>query len=88
MIHPGLIVPNDIERCMQLAYNAKYSSGCLSRQVGAVVTDSDFAVKAIGWNDAPNKQLECIYRDVQEYCKGSEKNVLVNMNMIIMYSRK
>ena len=48
MIHPGLIVPNDIERCMQLAYNAKYSSGCLSRQVGAVVTDSDFAVKAIG----------------------------------------
>lgn len=73
MIHPGLIVPNDIERCMQLAYNAKYSSGCLSRQVGAVVTDSDFAVKAIGWNDAPNKQLECIYRDVQEYCKGSEK---------------
>ena len=74
MIHPGLVVPSDIERCMQLAYNAKYNSGCLSRQVGAVVTGPDFAVKSVGWNDVPNKQLECIYRDVHGYCKGNQKD--------------
>lgn len=73
MIHPGLVVPSDIERCMQLAYNAKYNSGCLSRQVGAVVTGPDFAIKSVGWNDVPNKQLECIYRDVTGYCKGNQK---------------
>lgn len=74
MIHPGLVVPSNIERCMQLAYNAKYNSGCLSRQVGAVVTGSDFAVKSVGWNDVPNRQLECIYRDVNCYCKGNQKD--------------
>lgn len=74
MIHPGLIVPSEIERCMQLAYNAKYNSGCLSRQVGAVVTGPDFAIKSVGWNDVPNKQLKCIYRDVCGYCKGNQKD--------------
>ena len=73
MIHPGLILPSDVERCMQLAYNAKYNSGCLSRQVGAVVTGSDYAVKSVGWNDVPNKQLECIYRDISGYCKGNQE---------------
>ena len=73
MIHPGLVVPNDVERCMQLAYNLKYNSGCLSRQVGAIVTDSNFSVKSVGWNDVPNKQLECIYRDVHGYCKGNQR---------------
>lgn len=73
MIHPGLILPSDVERCMQLAYNAKYNSGCLSRQVGAVVTGADYAVKSVGWNDVPNKQLECIYREVSGYCKGNQE---------------
>lgn len=73
MIHPGLILPSDVERCMQLAYNAKYNSGCLSRQVGAVVTGPDYAIKSVGWNDVPNKQLECIYRDVNGYCKGNQE---------------
>lgn len=73
MIHPGLVLPSDIERCMQLAYNVKYNSGCLSRQVGAIVTGPDYAVKSVGWNDVPNKQLECIYRDVDGYCKGNQQ---------------
>ncbi|OXS26465.1 MAG: hypothetical protein BI182_15405 [Acetobacterium sp. MES1] len=33
MRHPGLITPTHIERCMQIAYNVKFNSGCLSRQV-------------------------------------------------------
>ena len=74
MIHPGLILPSDIERCMQLAYNAKYNSGCLSRQVGAVVTGADYAIKSVGWNDVPQNQIECIYRDINGYCKGNQED--------------
>lgn len=66
MIHPGLITPTHIERCMQLAYNAKYNSGCLSRLVGAVITDSDFAIKAVGWNDVAKGQIPCNLRDILE----------------------
>ncbi|WP_238900032.1 dCMP deaminase [Clostridium sp. YIM B02500] len=68
MLHPGLITPTHVERCMQLAYNAKYNSGCLSRQVGAVVTDRDFSVKSVGWNDVPMGQIPCNLRDVKSYC--------------------
>lgn len=71
IIHPGLITPSSIERCMQLAYNAKYNSGCLSRQVGAVVTGADFAIKSVGWNEVPEGQLSCSLRDVDGYCKGN-----------------
>lgn len=70
MLHPGLITPTQIERCMQLAFNAKYNSGCLSRQVGAVVTGEDYAVKSVGWNEVPKGQISCNLRDVEEYCIG------------------
>lgn len=73
MIHPGLITPSSLERCMQLAYNAKYNSGCISRQVGAVITGSDFSIKAIGWNDVPKGQLPCNLRDVELYCQGNHE---------------
>lgn len=73
MLHPGLITPSAIERCMQLAYNAKYNSGCLSRQVGAVVTGSDFAIKAVGWNEVPSGQLSCSLRNIDNYCIGNMK---------------
>ncbi|MBV7275552.1 dCMP deaminase [Clostridium sp. PL3] len=68
MLHPGLVTPTHVERCMQLAYNTKYSSGCLSRQVGAVVTGEDFSIKSIGWNDVPKGQIPCNLRDVKSYC--------------------
>lgn len=72
MMHPGLITPTHIERCMQLAFNAKYNSGCLSRQVGAVVTGADFAIKSVGWNDVPKGHVPCNLRDVRAYCRGNE----------------
>lgn len=71
MIHPGLITPSAIERCMQLAYNVKYNSGCLSRQVGAVVTGKDYVVKSVGWNEVPQGHLSCSLRNVDGYCKGN-----------------
>lgn len=67
LIHqPGIITPTGIERCMQVAYNAKFNSGCISRQVGAVVTDETFSVKSIGWNDVAQHQMPCNLRSVQD----------------------
>lgn len=65
MIHPGLVTPTHVERCMQLAFNAKYNSGCLSRQVGAVVTGEDFSIKSVGWNDVPKGHITCNLRDLR-----------------------
>ena len=66
--HPGLVTPTSIERCMQIAYNAKLNSGCLSRQVGAVLTRKDFSIQSVGWNDVPKGQVTCNLRDVHDFC--------------------
>lgn len=71
LIHqPGIITPSGIERCMQVAYNAKLNSGCISRQVGAVVTDANFSIKSIGWNDVAEHQLPCNLRSVKDLISG------------------
>lgn len=72
MLHPGLVTPTNVEWCMQLAYNVKYNSGCLSRQVGAVVTGEDFTVKSVGWNDVPKGQIACNLRDIKCYCLNKD----------------
>ena len=72
ILQPGLIAPTHLERCMQLAFNAKYNSGCLSRQVGAVVTGEDFSVRAVGWNDVPKGQVPCNLRCVEDYCRNKD----------------
>ncbi len=74
MLHPGLVTPTHLERCMQLAYNAKYNSGCLSRQVGAVVTREDFSIQSIGWNDVPKGQVSCNLRDISSFCINKDKD--------------
>lgn len=72
MIQPGIVTPTHLERCMQLAFNAKYNSGCLSRQVGAVVTGADFSVRSVGWNDVPKGQIPCNLRCVEDYCENKD----------------
>lgn len=72
VLHPALVTPTHIERCMQLAYNAKYNSGCLSRQVGAVVTREDYSVQSIGWNDVPKGQVSCNLRDISSFCTNKD----------------
>lgn len=67
MNHPGLVTPTHVERCMQIAYNARLNSGCLSRQVGAVITDQNYSVKAVGWNDVAEGQVSCALRDLCDY---------------------
>lgn len=72
ILQPGLVAPTHLERCMQLAFNAKYNSGCLSRQVGAVVTGKDFSVRSVGWNDVPKGQVPCNLRCVEDYCRNKD----------------
>lgn len=66
--YPGLLLPTPIERCMQIAFSAKANSGCLSRQVGAVVTDSEFNILSIGWNDVPCGDITCARKNIIDLC--------------------
>jgi deoxycytidylate deaminase len=73
MLHPGLISPTPMERIMQFAYTAKTNSGCISRQVGAVITDKNYSVKAIGWNDVPQGQYPCSLRSADGLLNGFDQ---------------
>ena len=71
-MYPGLVRPTSVERCMQIALGAKVNSGCLSRQVGAVVTDSQYNILAIGWNDVPCGEVPCAYKNMQDIVAGAD----------------
>lgn len=73
ILHPGLVPPTPEERIMQIAFTAKLSSGCLSRQVGAVVTDANFSVKAVGWNAAPEGQVPCTLRRMDDFVVSEDE---------------
>lgn len=70
MMHPGLVQPTDDERCMQIAQTAKVNSGCVSRQVGAVVCDDRSNILSIGWNQPSanrcNEVVPCLYRNFED----------------------
>lgn len=70
IFQPGIITPSNVERCMQIAFNSKFNSGCISRQVGAIVTNQGFAVKAIGWNDTPKQTIPCLLRSINDIVDG------------------
>ncbi|UVE43431.1 hypothetical protein KS461_18685 [Pseudomonas chlororaphis] len=74
MIHPGLVMPTSIENCMQVAYTVKQSSGCISRQVGAVVTDDSYSVKSVGWNSTPQGQTPCLLRSAEDLLRGTNSS--------------
>ncbi len=71
--HPGLITPSPEERSMQLAYTAKYNSGCISRQVGAAITDKNYSIKSIGWNNTPEGQVPCLLRNAEALLNSTEE---------------
>lgn len=64
IMNPGIVLPTAVERCMQIAHTAKFNSGCISRKVGAVVTDKDYHLMSIGWNREPEGQVPCLYRNL------------------------
>ncbi|MFC4635133.1 hypothetical protein ACFO3O_14565 [Dokdonia ponticola] len=63
---PGIITPSSVERSMQVANSAKLNSGCISRNVGATITDSSFHVKSIGWNDVAKGHTPCNLRNAED----------------------
>jgi len=73
-LRPGLITPTRDERLMQIAFVAKLNSGCISRQVGAVVADEDHSIHALGWNDTPKGQTTCLLRDVHSLLSGTDSD--------------
>lgn len=48
-----VLTPTSSEKAMYLAASAAGNSACLSRQVGAALTDREENVIAVGWNDVP-----------------------------------
>lgn len=81
IMFPGLIMPTPIERCMQIAFSAKCNSGCLSRQVGAVVTDKDFNILSIGWNDVPCGDISCSRKNLVDLCKLEDRKAYSNYEL-------
>lgn len=69
IMYPGLLLPTPIERCMQTAFVAKANSGCLSRQVGAVVTDAEYNILSVGWNDVPDCDISCARKNLLDIQK-------------------
>ena len=53
ILHGGVITPTKSEAAMYAAASASWNSACLSRQVGASITDVDGEMLAVGWNDVP-----------------------------------
>ena len=74
VLYPCLVRPTPVERCMQIAFSAKVNSGCLSRQVGAVVTDSQYNILAIGWNDVPCGEVPCAYRSLIDIAASADED--------------
>lgn len=76
IMHPGLITPSRDERCMAIAYVAKFNSGCVSRQVGCTIVDKAYAVQSVGWNDPPSPQIPCGLRYVNELLDNDSCNTV------------
>ncbi len=76
MMHPGLITPTIDERYMQIAQTAKLSSGCISRQVGAVICDVRKNILSVGWNEPAatleNECIPCIKRNLSDLCEKKD----------------
>jgi deoxycytidylate deaminase len=53
MLGARIVTPTIAERAMYAAYSAARNSACLSRQVGAAITNEVGDILATGWNDVP-----------------------------------
>lgn len=76
ILHPGLITPSAEERCMVVAHTAKLNSSCLSRQVGAVITNQYHSIRTIGWNEVPYGQLPCGLKELDQLGNSQCENCI------------
>ncbi len=63
MLGNRIITPTVAERAMYAAYSAARNSACLSRQVGAAITNDLGEILATGWNDVP-KPFGGLYQNI------------------------
>lgn len=66
-----VITPTRAETAMYAAASAASNSACLSRQVGAAVTDKEGEVLAIGWNDVPKAFGDLYVTDISSDANGN-----------------
>lgn len=82
VLNADVVTPTPEERAMFFAASAATNSACLSRQVGAAVTDANGEVLAVGWNDVPKAggDLYCCGRDAEgdRRCANLEGGVCFN----------
>ncbi len=82
-----IITPTKHETAMYHAHAVSMNSGCLSRQVGAAVTDETGDVIGLGWNDVPQfmgglyaesskTDHRCMHRDGGQCFNDLEKDTL------------
>lgn len=67
-----VITPTRAETAMYAAASAASNSACLSRQVGAAVTDEAGEVLAIGWNDVPRPFGDLYVTDLVNDANGDQ----------------
>ncbi len=73
LIHkPGSLTPSKDEHSMQIASTARRMSGCLSRQVGAVVVGRNGYMLGIGWNNPPDGHVPCSLRTCEDLLAVSD----------------
>jgi deoxycytidylate deaminase len=71
MLGARIITPTIAERAMYAAFSAARNSACLSRQVGAAITNENGDVLATGWNDVP-KAFGGLYQSDNESSKPKD----------------
>ncbi len=67
ILEPGCIKPNHEETLMHLAYSLSIRSNCVSRQVGAVITNKEGYIIGAGWNDVGEGQISCGLKTSDDY---------------------
>jgi len=85
---PGCLTPTQDERCMQLAMTIRLASGCISRQVGAIVVDSERRVCGIGWNDPPRGQIPCALRSCNELVNDAVPDVFSEYERSVAFMKR
>lgn len=78
IISPGCIQPTKEETNMNLAYSLSLRSSCISRKVGAVITDKDGFVLGFGWNDVAHGQIGCGLKQKTDFIENIDKYYFVN----------
>lgn len=77
--------PSNDEMMMHLAYSVSLHSTCIQRQVGAVITDDNYRILSIGYNDVPRKNLPCLDLHSQCYRKIKKLEIALNTLKVIKH---